>query len=445
LAEAVVQQRPNGLVTNPWYVVFVLVAAAILSYLDRGVVNILVPDLRRSLGLTEVQVSVIQGFAFSLFFALGGLLIGALTDRLNRKLIVICGVLGWSAMTVLCGLAQNFEQLFAARAGVGIGEACLSPAAYSVICDLFSPERRGRPMSFMTMAASIGGAASSLLGGLILKLLGGSGNVWVPLLGMIEAWRVTFILVGAPGVLMTLLVLTIREPARSTLANDEAHGDSYTQFILRNWRVFVPLKLMIALTFSISYVVTAWVPTALIRSFGFSAANAGITLGLSMVPSSALGALAGGVLGDWMAQRGRPYGRLRAWLGGTTPVLAGAGLMAWGSEHMFLVGMLMVLITGGVFASLSYPALYDVTPRQFRGRAISVVLLLASVVGMGGSITTVAILTEHVFHDDMMVRTSMAIVAAAVGAIAPLLVLLQLKPYEQMRLRNVSPAIQPVD
>jgi len=440
MADEAMRRRVGGQAPDRWYIVFVLVLAAILSYLDRGIVGILIPDLRRSLGLSEVQVSIVQGFSFSLFFAIGGLLIGALTDRLNRKVIVIIGVLGWSTMTMACGLAQNFEQLFIARAGVGVGEACLSPAAYSLICDLFSPERRGRPMSLMVMAASIGGAASSLLGGIILKLLGGSGTIVIPLLGVTEIWRVTFLIVGAPGLLMALLVMTMREPERGIGLSEDLHGSSYTQFVLRNWRVTIPLKLVIALTFSISYIVTGWVPTALIRNFGYSAGNAGMALGIVMVPSSVLGSFLGGVLGDWMARRGHPYGRLRAWLGGTLPVIIGAAMMGFGSEHLFYAGMLIVLITGGIFSSLSYPALYDVTPKQFRGRAIAVALLLASLVGMGGAITAVALLTEHVFQDDMMVRVSIAIVTAAVAAIAPLLVIAQLKPYEVLRLQN---SVQP--
>lgn len=436
MARSAIGQDAFGAAPDRWYIVFVLVAAAVLSYLDRGIVSILVPDLRRSLGLSEVQVSIVQGFSFSLFFAVGGLLIGTLTDRLNRKLIVVVGVIGWSSMTILCGLAQNFEQLFASRAGVGIGEACLSPAAYSLICDLFSPERRGRPMSLMVMAASIGGASSSLLGGMILKMLGSGGVIALPLLGMTEVWRIAFLLVGAPGLPMALAVLTIREPVRRAGAADAGHGQSYAQFVMRNWRVCLPLKLAIALTFSISYAVTAWVPTALMRDFGYSAGGAGMALGIVMVPTSVLGSLLGGVLADWMTRRGRRYGRLPAWFGGTLPVLGGAFCLSLGSEPVFFAGLLVVLLTGGIFSSLCYPALYDVTPVQFRGRAVAVVLLLASTVGMGGSITAVALLTQHVFKDDLAVRTSMAIIAGGVGAIAPLLILSLRKPYEVLRRRN---------
>lgn len=421
-----------------WYIVFVLVSAAVLSYLDRGIVGILVPDLRRSLNLSEVQISIVQGFAFSLFFAAGGLLIGTLTDRLNRKMIVLCGVAGWSIMTMLCGLAQNFEQLFAARAGVGIGEACLSPAAYSMICDLFSSKRRGRPMSFMVMAAAIGGAASSLLGGIVLKALGGSGKIELPVLGALEVWRVTFLLAGAPGLLMALLVLTIREPTRAAATRPAEFGTNYARFVWSNWRVTVSLKLMIAFTFATSYVATAWVPSVLIRNFGQSAADAGIALGIIMVPSSVLGGFLGGQLGDWMARENRPYGRIRAWLGGTVPIVIGAMMMGFGSEPAFYAGTLIVLVTSGVLSSLSYPALYDVTPVQFRGRAIAVLLLLANVIGMGAAITAVAVLTEHVFGNDAAVRGSMSIVIATAAIICPVLVLFQLKPYEALRLAAQS-------
>lgn len=293
-------------------------------------------------------------------------------------------------------------------------------------------------MSFMVMAAAVGGAASSLLGGIILKLLGGSGQIRLPVLGALEVWRVTFLLVGAPGLLMALLVLTIREPTRGAAIRPAEFGTSYARFVWRNWRAAVSLKLTIALTFSTSYVVTAWVPTVLIRNFGHSAADAGMALGIIMVPSSILGGFLGGLLGDRMARANRPYGRLRAWLGGTVPIVIGAMMMALGSETAFYAGTLIVLVTSGLLSSLSYPALYDITPVQFRGRAIAVALLLASVIGMGAAITAVAVLTEHAFGNDAAVRGSMSIVTAAAAIISPLLVLFQLKPYETLRLAAQS-------
>lgn len=438
--DASVGQQPNG----AWYVVFVLFAAAILSYLDRGIVNIVIPDLKRSLGLSEVEVSIIQGFSFSLFFAGGGLIIGGLVDRFNRKLIIVLGIAGWCTMTILCGLAQNFEQLFAARAGVGIGEACLSPAAYSIISDLFSPQRRGRPMGVMVTATSVGGATALLLGGAIIKGLGGSGYVDIPLIGAIEVWRFTFIILGAPGLLLVLLVLTIREPARLARPSDLVHGSSYTRFMLNHWRVFLPLNLMIGLTFGISHVVTSWAPTAFIRTFGHNPGDAGMISGLIMIPTSIGGALFGGFLGDWIARRERPYGRLRSWFFGTSPAIVGALLAVLGPEWLYISGLLIILMTGGVFASLSYPALYDVIPKQFRGRAIAVLLVFGNVVGLGGGVTLVAVITQHVFRDDLMARQSMALVAALMAGITPLLALSMLRPYEALRLQNdgASPTIR---
>jgi hypothetical protein len=127
-----------------WYVVGILLVAAVTSYLDRYLISLLVEPIKRDLLLNDTQISLLQGFAFAIFYVLFGLPFGALIDRSNRRTVLVAGVALWSAMTMACGLASNFTELFVARAGVGIGEACLAPAAYSLIADYFRPAARGR-------------------------------------------------------------------------------------------------------------------------------------------------------------------------------------------------------------------------------------------------------------------------------------------------------------
>jgi MFS family permease len=151
-----------------WYVLFVLLIIGITSYLDRNIVAVLMEPIKQDLQLTDTEVSLLQGMAFAVFYVAFGLPFGALVDRKNRRVLLAFGIALWSTMTAAGGLAESYWQLFAARAGVGIGEACLAPAAFSLIADYFPPSQRGRAMSVYNMSNYLGGGASMLLGGLVL-------------------------------------------------------------------------------------------------------------------------------------------------------------------------------------------------------------------------------------------------------------------------------------
>jgi len=419
-----------------WYLVFVICCATILSYMDRGIIYVLVPDLRHSLSLSEVEVSIIQGFSFSVSFALSGLLIGTLVDRLDRRMIIVAGIACWSLMTVFCGLAQTFWQLFAARAGVGIGEACLLPAAYSMVSDKFSAARRGVPMAIVTTATTIGGTSAPLIAGGILKLLKQGEMSSLPLLGEMETWRVAFFVAASPSLLVILLILTVREPRLSKHHETSDAGSSYFRFLAKRWQIFLPLYFGFSCIFMLANASAVWAPTAMIRVYGFKASDAGMAVGAAMAPGGVLGTLLGGFLGDWLARRNSGSGRLSAWFGGTVPALLAAILFVVpGSPWLFLLGLFLAQLVSGALTSLSYPALYDVVPPQFRGRAIAVYMLLGNIFGLGFGTTAVALLTERLFHDDNMVNVSMAWVTAVSAVASPLLIMIQLRGYGAMRER----------
>jgi len=419
-----------------WYLVFVICCATILSYMDRGIVNVLVPDIKHSLSLSEVQVSIIQGFSFSVSFALAGLLIGTLVDRFDRRVIIVGGIACWSLMTVFCGMAQNFWQLFAARAGVGIGEACLLPAAYSMVSDRFTVVRRGMPMAIVTTATAIGGTTAPLIGGGILMLLGQGELVSLPLFGATETWRVAFVVAVSPSLLVILLMLTLREPRRSEYNETSDSGSSYFYFLAKRWQIFLPLYLAFACIFMLANATAAWAPTAMIRIYGFTASDAGVAVGIAMAPGGVLGTLLGGFLGDRLARQKRGSGRLRAWFGGTVPALLGAVFFVVpGPAWLFLVGLFLAQLVAGVLTSLSYPALYEAIPPQFRGRSVAVYMLIGNIFGLGCGTTAVALLTERVFVDDNMVNVSMAWVTAVSAVASPLFIMIQIREYAVMRER----------
>ncbi|MEO8453216.1 MAG: MFS transporter, partial [Gemmatimonadota bacterium] len=205
----------------PWYLLGVLTLAYTFSFIDRQILNLLVAPIRRDLALTDFDMSLLQGFAFAIFYTLLGIPLGRLADRTDRRRLVAAGIALWSIMTVVCGAARTYGQLFVARIGVGVGEAALSPAAYSLIADSFPRERLGRAASIYNFGVHFGSALALIVGGAIVQQVSGPGLIDLPLIGQIHRWQIVFWAVGLPGLLVALLALTIREPARAPRKESE--------------------------------------------------------------------------------------------------------------------------------------------------------------------------------------------------------------------------------
>lgn len=197
-----------------WFLVVMLTIAYIFSFLDRYVLGLLIEPIKADLGLTDLQISWVVGFAFAVFYASMGIPLGWLVDRKNRTVIVALGVTVWSLATAFSGLATKFWHLFVARMMVGAGEATLSPAAFSMIGDSFPPEKRGKPIGFYSMALSIGAGLASLIGGVVLLWAKETPSITLPLVGEVAPWQATFIAVGLPGLLIAVVFLLMKEPVR---------------------------------------------------------------------------------------------------------------------------------------------------------------------------------------------------------------------------------------
>ena len=189
--------------------------AMLVSFVDRQVITLLVQPIRQDLGINDTQISLLMGFAFAIFYVLMGVPIARLSDRYNRRNIIAAGIFLWSLATAACGLAKNFTHLFLARIGVGVGEATLTPAAYSMIADYFPKEKLGRALGVYSTGVYLGAGVATVAGGAAVKLISQANPVELPLLGTVAPWQMTFMVVGLPGLLLVLvMMLSIREPAR---------------------------------------------------------------------------------------------------------------------------------------------------------------------------------------------------------------------------------------
>jgi len=426
-----VARKSSGLSRNRWYIVTILALATLLSYLDRGVIAVVVPSLKADLNLSDLQIGLLQGISFSLFFALAGIPMGTLADRVNRRNLIVIGLVLWSLMTMLCGFASNFAMLFAARMGVGIGEAALIPAAASMIADLFVPSQRGRPMSAIVAAQSLGGAGASVLGGMLLVYLASTSPISLPFIGEAADWRITFIVFGLPGPIVAVMLASIKEPERALLRS-QSEGN-FVRFLGAHWFLFLCVYLSFAANFVIAYATALWSPTVLSRVYGLTPGQAGIAFGLTMIVANLSGSTLGGVIGDRLASRALPAVRFHMSMA-VAPLAAVGGLVMFlaPSAAIFLVGFAFAGFAAGVLIGNSYPLLYDIVPSSMRGRAAAVYMIVGNIIGLGGGPLAVALLTEMVFDDPMLIGASVGLVVMASGVTCLSFLLLVRRAYGQL-------------
>ena len=204
-----------------WYAVGLLFVAYTFSFVDRFILTLLIEPIKQDFNLSDTGVSLLVGFAFVIFYTFLGIPIGRLADRVNRRNLIVAGITLWSCMTALCGMARGFGSLFVARVGVGVGEAALSPAAYSMIADLFPPKKLGRALSVYTAGAFVGVGLALIVGGLVVQSVISSPDITLPIIGEVRSWQVPFFIVGLPGLLVAALMYTVKEPVRRQQSGDQ--------------------------------------------------------------------------------------------------------------------------------------------------------------------------------------------------------------------------------
>lgn len=401
------------LAQKAWLTVGILFLAGILSVIDRSAINLLVDPLKADLGITDEQIGLLQGLAFGLFYACMGVPMGMAADRFSRRNLIAFGITVWSLATIYSGLARSFGELFTARLLVGFGEAALSPAAISLIADLFRPERRGRPIAvFMTGQGLANGLAISVTG-VILTAAATGAFTGLPVIGGLAAWRLAFLLFGSAGLVVaaTLLILT-REPARLTVASGprRAPGADEARYFWRNRAVLAPLYFGFAICFTVAYGASAWAPTMLMRAYGVNPAFLAAWLGPMAMAFSAIGPLIGGTLLDRSMRAGKPMARLSILMFGPLFAIPSVLAVMAGEKHL---AALLVASSAAVFSvigTVMLATLQSVVPPQMRGSAISLTLVLNTLLGAALGPVLVASLTQRVLGDDAQVGWAIVIV-----------------------------------
>lgn len=412
---------------HAWYGVILLLGVYINSFIDRTILNLLVGPIRASTGFTDSEVGFLMGPAFALFYTVAGLPLGWLADRMSRRWLVVVGQLFWSAASVSFGLGRTFVQLALSRIGVGVGEASLSPAAYSIVTDLFPKERLGRALSVYSMGISLGGGLASLLGGFLIEWVGEARTYHVPLVGDREVWQVIFFLVALPTLPLTLLLLaTFPEPARRETGGEPARSVSASDFLryLRsNWGAFLAHNLGFGLLSLSGYAALSWIPEIFIRIHGWDRAFTGKAIGLNSMVAGIAGLYFGGWLGDRLARRGFTDSKLRVGLSAVALWLPFGLLLPAAPNGGFAFALWIPMTFAAAMPwGAAAAAIQEVVPNAMRGRATAVYLFAINLVGLGLGPQLLPLVSDYVFRDEMQIHLSFfaVTVTAELGAAAVL-------------------------
>jgi MFS family permease len=424
------------------YTLFVLTVVVMFTVLDRQVLALVIEPLKHDFGISDTQAALLLGAAFSLTYAIAGMPIARIADSHNRRNLVAACTAFWSLATMACGVAQNYTHMFLARLGIGIGESGYGPATWSMVTDSLPRERVAFGTSMLAIGAMLGTGLALFVGGGALALVSHLPPIDVPLLGTVRSWQWAFFIVGAPGLLWALVVLTLREPARRGLKQGEkataAKVSEVARYMAADWRTYTAIIGGGAMKILLSLGSTQWGPTLMRREFGWELSKIGLIQGGIMVVCAPLGLLIGGKLAERMALQGRSDANLRVVLWGLVVSVPLSVLY----PLMPTPGLLLTLFAlNSFFASLGtgpgIAAFQVITPNAMRAQVSSVSQFSTNVLAFALGPLIVALFTDYLFHDPQQLKYSMSLSAGILGPITIVVVVLGLKTYARSYERAV--------
>jgi MFS family permease len=417
--------------------VALLTLANISSFLDRQILALLVKPIKRDMHLSDTKVALLMGLSFALFYTIFGIIIGRYADRTNRRNIIITGVTLWSVLTALCAGVKNYSQFFLARMGVGVGEATLSPSAYSMISDLFPKRKLAMAMSVFTMGIFLGSGLALAIGAGLVANLPTEGMLHVPVFGNIYHWQKLFLIIGLPGFVIALLLLTIKEPARKDLLQQNGQITKLRlkeslSIIFRHPKAYLSICFGTAFTAFINYGCSAWIPTYINRTFGWPVAKAGFYYGIILCVSSVLGVIWGGWYADKLKNSGIVNGRLRIGIIAGIVSLLFCFVPLLPNPYLMLALIFVPAFFTASPMGASTTAIQEIMPNQVRALASAIFLFILNMIGLGLGPLAVAFFTDSVFQDEKAIRFSLVALFLIGGSLAFVFYRIGYKAYKKV-------------
>jgi MFS family permease len=432
----------SGAARRAWWLALLLLAANVFSFIDRTLLTLLVAPIRAELEASDTVISLLHGLAFAALYAVMGLPLGRWADRGDRAYLMSGGVGLWSLMTMASGAAGSVGMLAVARAGVAVGEASLAPAAVSLLSERMPRAVVGRAIAIFQSGIFIGSALALMVGGGLLKWFASIDPQSLGVFASWSPWRLVFLAAGAPGLLIAALLLLVHEPRRAAASNRvvglDRSGDvrAYllTHRAVYGWHVVAFTAITV-----LAYGTLAWVPTTLVRTHRVTTADAGLWLGSILLVCGPLGVLASGTLVDRRLTREHPDAPMRVALIGMLVLAAATVAFALApSRATALLAYVPLAVGLGFPYGIAASALAVITPPPLRGQVTAIYLLISNLIGLTCGPLLVALCTDRIFHNDLAVRYSLALLPAMTVPIAAVALLRARIPFAAAW-RNANP------
>jgi len=416
-----------------WFFTSILLFAYIISFIDRQMINYLVVPIKEDMGLTDFEISFIQGWGFVLAYIIFSIPFGRIVDKVNRVRVLIGGIIIWSVATAACGLSKNSWQLVISRSGVGAGEAALTPASWSIISDLFPIEKRSFPMSIYLMGPYIGQGLSLLFGAQILRIYNEPVTLFESII--VQPWQIIFLIIAVPGVILGLLMFALKDPVRKeVLVSEKEEGtDSIKEvfaYVIKNIGAYMPLLIGSAFIVVLLYGVQSWVPTFLHRIHGWEHTRIGDQYGLVALFAGSLGVVSGPMAEKYLTKLNFNAATI------IVCIITAVALTIIGpitflslSSDIVLIGIFITSFFITLPLALFATSLQNITPNQYRGVVTGLYVFTVNITGYGLGPMVVAFFTDKVFKSEMAIDLSMAAMFLICGPISFFIFYLGRKPF----------------
>ena len=416
-----------------WFFTSILLVAYIISFIDRQMINYLVVPIKEDMGLTDFEISFIQGWGFVLAYIIFSIPFGRIVDKVNRVRVLIGGIIIWSVATAACGFSKNSWQLVLSRSGVGAGEAALTPASWSLISDLFPVEKRSFPMSIYLMGPYIGQGLSLLFGAQILRIYNEPVTLFESII--VQPWQIIFLIIAVPGVILGLLMFALKDPVRKeVLVSEKEEGkDSIKEvfaYVIKNIGAYMPLLIGSAFIVVLLYGVQSWVPTFLHRIHGWEHTRIGDQYGLVALFAGSLGVVSGPMAEKYLTKLNFNAATI------IVCIITAVALTIIGpitflslSSDIVLIGIFITSFFITLPLALFATSLQNITPNQYRGVVTGLYVFTVNITGYGLGPMVVAFFTDKVFKSEMAIDLSMAAMFLICGPISFFIFYLGRKPF----------------
>ena len=416
-----------------WFFTSILLVAYIISFIDRQMINYLVVPIKEDMGLTDFEISFIQGWGFVLAYIIFSIPFGRIVDKVNRVRVLIGGIIIWSVATAACGFSKNSWQLVLSRSGVGAGEAALTPASWSIISDLFPVEKRSFPMSIYLMGPYIGQGLSLLFGAQILRIYNEPVTLFESII--VQPWQIIFLIIAVPGVILGLLMFALKDPVRKeVLVSEKEEGTDSIQevfaYVIKNIGAYMPLLIGSAFIVVLLYGVQSWVPTFLHRIHGWEHTRIGDQYGLVALFAGSLGVVSGPMAEKYLTKLNFNAATI------IVCIITAVALTIIGpitflslSSDIVLIGIFITSFFITLPLALFATSLQNITPNQYRGVVTGLYVFTVNITGYGLGPMVVAFFTDKVFKSEMAIDLSMAAMFLICGPISFFIFYLGRKPF----------------